>query len=565
MMRWLLAIAGLATVAAVCLFAGMGVGAAGAGPGAPGPLAVPTPRGPAAGFGPSASRGLALASAVGWTAPTNVSNNDGPSGSPVVAVDGQGTVFVAWYDNSQGENWEILYASRPITGAWTPPGDLSNNASYSMVPAIATGHDDTVHVAWQDYGGPRIGYQGTLLYRGKRPMEDFAPFQAISATSGYGGYPEVRDPSLAVDGHDTLHLVWAGDAVGGYDIFYAYKAPGGDWAFPRDVNRSFGISLYPRLVVDPFDTLHVIWQEQPFTSTQTEIYYSYLVPGGTWTPPDNISNSPANSHSPALAVDAQGTLHALWQDYSIEAHQGEIVYVSKPAGGRWSAAENVSRTAGDSAGPTIALDARGTLHVAWYDNTPANWEILYASKPVLGSWTEAVNVSGTSGRSGQPNLVYDNRNLLHLVWADDSPGDFDAFHSSRVAPVFSASYKKAAPLAVPGGAVSYVIVARNDGTSPLSLTMTDTVPAEVTYVAGTARASAGSVSVLGDQIVWQGVVPTGGEARVSFLADVGEAVPVGATIRNRAVIGDGAGNTVTVEATTTIVASQISLPIILSE
>jgi len=529
------------------------------------PQALPVPNlllGPATSFGTSAPRGMVLPPGDGWSPPTNVSHNAGPSGSPVVTADSHGTVYIAWYDNSQGENWEILYATKPVTEGWTQPSDLSNNASYSMVPAIATGDDDTIHVAWQDYGGPRISYQGTLLYRGKRPGEEFAPFQAISATSGFGGYPEVRDPNLAVDRHETVHLVWAGDTVRGYDIFYARKPAEGDWSFPRDVNRSFGISLYPQLAVDPFDTVHIIWQEQPFTSTQTDIYYSYLVPGGTWTPPENISKTPGNSYSPALLLDAQGTLHALWQDYSVEANQGEIVYTSKPRGGTWSPAENVSRTPGDSAGPAIAVDARGTLHAVWYDNTPANWEILYATKPALGSWTEAVNVSNTPGRSGQPELVYASRNLLHLVWADDSPGEFDAFYSSRVVPAFSGSYKQAAPLTVPGGRVSYVILVRNGEASSAGLTMTDTAPAEVTYVGGTAEANAGRVSVIGDQIVWQGVVPPGGEVRVSFLADVSTALPVGAMIRNRAVIDDGAGNTMTVEATTSVVAARVSLPII---
>lgn len=43
----------------------------------------------------------------------------------------------------------------------------------------------------------------------------------------------------------------------------------------------------------------------------------------------------------------------------------------------WTAAKRISWTPGYSTFPDIAVDSSGTIHVVWYDDTPGDYEIYY--------------------------------------------------------------------------------------------------------------------------------------------------------------------------------------------
>ncbi len=519
--------------------------------------------GPAASFPQRAFAGAAVVAAEGWLPPVNVSAAAGASGSPSLGVDSHGTVHMAWYDNSPG-NWEILYSTRPVTGSWAAAENVSSNASYSLVPSLIVDSADSVAIAWQDYGGPRIAWQGTLLYKAREPGEDFAPFEAISATSGFGGYPEVRDANLVVDSSNTTHLLWAGNTAEGYRIFHAYKPLGGLWSFPRVINPGAGGAFRPSAVVDAADRLHVVWQETLAGSTQSDIFYASRS-GGVWSTPVNLSNNSGDSLDPHLLSLASGGLVVAWKDNSGQREQSDILLAERPAGGSWSAPVNLSQTPGDSAGPCLAEDATGGLHLVWYDNTPGNWEILYAVRQSNGMWTSGANVSQTPGRSGQPRLIVERRGILHLAWADDTPGEFDVYYTRKAIPVFSGSVKEASSTALPGGNIAYRILLENPSASSVTLYMTDTLPAGLTYVPGTASATAGVISTASDAVYWRGVLPAQARVEIRFAALTPLSIAVGDVVRNHVTVSDNFGVALGIEATTRIVRSRVFVPIILKD
>lgn len=533
-------------------------------------LAAPTPLAgitddpdPGSDLPPVRLPGQPVSPAGGWQPPTNISDNAGQSGSPIVGVDNQGALHVAWYDDSPS-NWDVLYASKTLTEVWTFPENVSSNASYSLAPSLITGNDGSVDIAWQDYGGPRIASQGTLLYKAKEQNQDFAPPQAISATSGFGGYPEVRDPHLSVDSTAGIRLTWAGATASGYRVYYARKQQGGDWTYPLVINPGVGASLLPRSVIDSSDVLHVVWQETAEGDQQSDILYAHQLADGGWAAPENISHNGGDSQEPALLLSADGAVHVVWRDYSINPDQAEILYATKPAGGVWSVPLNVSASIGDSSGPTLAEDVQGTLHLVWYDNATGNWEILYASKPLDGGWSGPENVSNTPGRSGHPMIFYDVSGRLQLVWADDTPGQFDIYYSSKVVPVFGTSFATGPKAALPGDVVAYTVVVRNASPSPVSLVVTHTVPLQTTYVQGSAAVPDGSITELADGFVWTGTVPAHGETRLTLRTQIDSGVPVGTVLRDQATIRNQAGDSVDVSASTAIMLIRVYLPLAVS-
>jgi uncharacterized repeat protein (TIGR01451 family) len=495
-----------------------------------------------------------------------VSNNAGASGGPFLAMDSQGTAHLAWYDASPG-NWEILYATRPLAGEWSAYENVSLNANYSLNPGMVIGHHDEVGIAWQDYGGPgpRLAWQGTLEYRDKDSGQDFNAPRLVSATFGFGGMPEVRDPRMAVDSANETHLIWAGNSTGGNRIFYARRSAAGDWTYPQVLNPGFGMSQYPVLAIDAHNRVHVAWQEGKTVSGDFDIYYAYADLNGPWSAPLDISHNAGASETPALIISADGTLHIVWKDNLGQSGPSDILYARKSPGGAWTEAVNVADTAGDSAGPAIAEDGAGGLHVVWYDGTPGNWEILYSTKQPGGDWTDAVNVSQTPGRSGHPTLIYDGRGWLHLAWNDETPGNFDIFYSAKSVPVVSSSFKQGPLVAMVGAEARYTIVAHNNSALQVTVWMTDPLPVGLMYVPDSAQAADGVVTVDGDEVRCTGDVAAGGDLRLTLRTVVGPEVLAGSDIVNRATISDSNGGMVEVEAQAHVLRSSAWLPLIIGE
>lgn len=132
--------------------------------------------------------------------------------------------------------------------------------------------------------------------------------------------------------------------------------------------------------------------------------------GGVWSAPVNISNNSGMSGKwgPAIAIDGEGNLHVVWED-NTPSNYG-IMYATKPIGGGWSTPINISNNPGWSYAPDIAIDSNEGIHVVW-----GGGGILYATKPVGGSWTVPVN---TSNSGVWPSIAIDKEDTIHVVWQD---------------------------------------------------------------------------------------------------------------------------------------------------
>ena len=120
----------------------------------------------------------------------NLSNNDGLSIFPVVAISGN-NVYVAWWDDSLG-NSEILYRRSTNNGAsFGPIENLSNSEGVSTHPAIAASGNN-MYVVWDD---STSGNAEILYRRSADGGANFSPTQILSANPGGSA-----DPSIAASG-----------------------------------------------------------------------------------------------------------------------------------------------------------------------------------------------------------------------------------------------------------------------------------------------------------------------------------------------------------------------------
>jgi len=231
-------------------------------------------------------------------------------------------------------------------------------------------------------------------------------------------------PDIAIDSADHLHAVWFGgeNSLEDANLLYATKASGSQtWSTPVAILPPNSQAWYPALAIDGQDTLHLIWYHLKLIDFQftSDIQYAFKARGGAWSAPVYLSNSGTVRNGPNLELfaEANGSVHVVWS--AKNAGNDEIFYTAKPSGQTaWQTPVQISHTAANSASPSVVVDSQGAAHVAWNDMA-GTADIYYTSKPAVGlTWHEPVNVSRSSAASLWPALVIDSRDSLHLVWQE---------------------------------------------------------------------------------------------------------------------------------------------------
>lgn len=102
-----------------------------------------------------------------------------------------------------------------------------------------------------------------------------------------------------------------------------------------------------------------------------------------------------------------------------------------PMTGELSAVINVSNNPGRSIHPVSATDEGGNVHLVWMDDSPGNFDIFY-SKWNGERWSGAENVSDNSTISMYPTIVVDVASNVHVTWMDGKiDGDLHIMHSQK--------------------------------------------------------------------------------------------------------------------------------------
>lgn len=140
---------------------------------------------------------------------------------------------------------------------------------------------------------------------------------------------------------------------------------------PVNVSRTPGDSLVPALAVGPDGAVHVAWHDAG--SGRFEILYSRSTDGGaTFAPPLAISG-PDEAQVPALAVDGEGTVYAVWEGGGGQS-RGLLVSGSTDGGRTFSPPRPLATAAAKL--PAIAAHGKGQVLVAWQDSSGPGRQIL---------------------------------------------------------------------------------------------------------------------------------------------------------------------------------------------
>jgi len=329
------------------------------------------------------------ASSSSWTITEVVSTEStGKSYHPSLAVDSLGNVHIAWDDQTAyagaGGDYDIFYKRWNVsTSSWTITEVVSTESTgLSAEPSLAVDSDGNVHIAWYDdtdYAG--ASFDRDIFYKyWNASSESWNATEVVSTESTNDSW----HPSLAVDTFGYVHIAWDDytDYTGAgtdCDIFYKYFDTSTEsWNATKVVStESTHLSYYPSLAVDTFGYVHIAWYDltdYAGSGTDWDIFYKYWDASSfAWNATEVVSTeSTDHSYYPSLAVDVLGYVHIAWDDSTDYAGSGtdwDIFYKLFAGSPTAPILSPISPNPTDSA--TISLD--------WNDVPGASLYYIYRS------------------------------------------------------------------------------------------------------------------------------------------------------------------------------------------
>lgn len=347
-----------------------------------------------------------LATAQSFGAPVNVSQSASGSYLPSLTRDrggpAAGTLRAFWHDFTSAPN--LAWCSDDSGGAFSASAPCPFNVTQSWTPRAASDAFGVTHVVWRD----RSAAQDDIFHASFNGVSWSAPENLSLSVAAS------RNPAIAIDPWDRPHVMWEEDSPTGVQYFESHFN-GTSWSPPANSGLTYSVADTLRLACDGAGTLHATWPEG--ATSLTEVLHAERPDGGTWSAPENISASPGSfSAEPAIAVDAGDGLHVAWVEQDATSGTfSEICLSSRPAGGSWSARQDITSLRGDVFHPSIAAGQDDVPRIAFGSGPVGSREVLFLASPGAAPVNVSVSPAVDSDRA---SMLLDDLDAPWIAWQE---------------------------------------------------------------------------------------------------------------------------------------------------
>ncbi len=227
----------------------------------------------------------------GWTQPIVIEGDTGQDWCyPRIAADKAGNAYFVWLGSAQGVD-AIMFRKISSAGVFSDKFLVSTSGATAADGALAVNRDSGLaYVAWAQSGEIYVNSYGTA-WTGPQNMTNTAGADV--------------QPSIAVDASGTLHLVYAENVAGNWDIMYL-GAPGGSPP-PAVVKPQPPLALVLNTSLDDTQTLKInalSWARNPENANLTIQSYKVFRKTGSqdFAPIATVSGSVYSYQDSGLSV-----------------------------------------------------------------------------------------------------------------------------------------------------------------------------------------------------------------------------------------------------------------------
>ncbi len=311
-------------------------------------------------------------------------------------------------------------------------------------PSLTIGSDGVVYLAYSGWGGPSTGAD-VFFTKSSDGRTWTTPVRVNDDTAGAAQ----TEPVLTLDRSNNVYIAWTDARSGNNDVYFSKSTTGG-LSFAPNVRVNIDVTTNgqtePSIAVDPVNPhlIHAVWTDTRTPLNGPDIYYINSTDGGlSFNPPSirvNTDVGGAEQGAAAIAVAPDRAVDVVWRDPRNAGKGPDIYFVkSTDLGATWGTVVVVNHDTGNAVQqePTIAVNATGSIFVAWTDSqfTSTAPDIAATVSTNGGaSFAVEVRVNDDTGSvaQGQPSLAVSG-NKVQLAWSDyrrGGPYPYDVFASS---------------------------------------------------------------------------------------------------------------------------------------
>lgn len=353
-----------------------------------------------------------------------------------------GVLGVVGWTMTRGRGTEAVIAAAPKMVQLSAPGvDAAE-------PVTASAADGTFYVAWVNHEAKKAD---VMLARFNSDGEMQGAPVRVNRNPGVATAWRGDQPSLSVAQDGSVYVVWTarveGESKHGTDVFVSVSNDRGQ-SFATEVkvndDKVPGPHGMHSLAVAKDGRVYVGWLDErnvsaPKPSTKAEghhmesnreLYLAYSTDGGrSFSANRKVAVDACPCCKTSLAVGADGTVYAGWRQV-LPGNFRHIAVARSTDGG-----QNFSRPVIVSddrwmiegcpvSGPSLSVDAGGSLKVVWYAAGEANEPGLYfaESKDKAQSFSARQLVS-QEGVRGTPVLAVGNNNSTIALWQSSNAAE----------------------------------------------------------------------------------------------------------------------------------------------
>jgi hypothetical protein len=210
-------------------------------------------------------------------------------------------------------------------------------------------------------------------------------------------------------------------------LWAASRPAGGAWGAPVEIAVASGGRSYD-VAIDAAGTATAVWHSLNEGEGEPDGFFvraSTRPPGGAWSAPVDLSGPSATEPDPRVALDAAGDATAIWTLRDPAGAHSVVESSSRPAGGAWGAAADLSPAQGDAATPALALDAAGDATAAWSYSEDHDIVVQGAYRAAgAGGWGAPALLWDDATDEVRPSvaLASDPQGTATAIWSSFGPG-----------------------------------------------------------------------------------------------------------------------------------------------
>jgi PKD domain len=367
-----------------------------------------------------------------WQSPIDVAEGSHSANDPAdLAMDAKGDTLLVWVQNS-GTSSVIEAAWRPAGGAFNAPVRLSPPSVKAFSPTVAMDEQGDATVAWQSYYNP-----AHVVEVAWRPAGG-----VFSTLAKPLGGEESEDPVVAMDSRGDATVAWV-LFNGVFGIVEAASRPaGGTFGKPVELSAYEMNAKELAIAMDPQDDTAIAWilnKSLPKSEPPYLVQIATRYAGAGFGAPTEFHLD--HDYFPAVAMDSRGDATVVWgrEDQGSETETIEASTRTAVSGGFEAPvviAKHSSTLETSEVAHEVAMNAAGDTTVAWGSRRSV---VGVATRPAGGSFNQAVELSSPNLYGGLPAVAMDDRGDSVVVWAGTGEaGSFPLGSTAQAGGMFGA-------------------------------------------------------------------------------------------------------------------------------